>query len=181
MSHFELMPNLVTPVAPAQSCHSWSTFLRISKFQRRIDFAQSCHTWSSCPVISLLDHLPSRVTCGALAQSCHFLCSCPFMSLLELLSCLVTPGASLVSTGALALSRQSWRSCLVMWQLVFLPTNIYVSAAYCFSPVVSLLEPLLNVVTPGVSHDTPGAPAQSCHSWISCQVVLHLEPLPAYF
>ena len=68
MSLLEHFPSIVTPGASRdipgalaqschsgrQSCHSWSTCRRISKFQRRIVFAQTCHagrqscySWSS--------------------------------------------------------------------------------------------------------------------------------------
>ena len=36
-----LSPSRVTPGSLAQSCHSWSSCLRISYFQRRIRFSQS--------------------------------------------------------------------------------------------------------------------------------------------
>ena len=62
-----LLPSHVTPGAHAQSCHSWSSRRRIYKSQRLIAFAQSSHSCISCPVMSLLQHLSSRVTPGVLA------------------------------------------------------------------------------------------------------------------
>ena len=156
---------------------AWSTRRRISKLQRRIDFFQSCHSRSSCPVMLLLELLPSRVTPGALAgellsysgvwftssrvtpgspdQSCHFRSSCSVLPLLALFRSLVTPGASHVTAGALAQSCHSWRSCPVMdfWSSF---------------PVMSLPEFL-------PSHVTPRVVSQSCHSWSCCRRISNLR------
>ena len=89
-----------------QSCDTWNTCRRISDFQRRNAFATSCNSSISCPVMSLLELLPSRVTTGtaageflissgallspsrvtpgALAYASHTRSSCPVTSLLEL-------------------------------------------------------------------------------------------------
>ena len=98
-------PSHVTPGVLAQSCHSWSSRRRIYRTQRLIAFAQSSQSWISCPVMSLLQLLPSRVTPGVpagefpssrgvllspirvtpgtLAQSCHSCSPCQVASLLE--------------------------------------------------------------------------------------------------
>ena len=58
----ELLPSHVTPGTFAESCNSWSSCWRISKFERRIDVAQSFYSLNSCPVMLLLKFLPSHVT-----------------------------------------------------------------------------------------------------------------------
>ena len=154
MSLLELLTSRVTPRAPAQSYHSWST----------------------CPVVSLLELYPSQVSPGTLSLSCHYISTRPFMSLLEHLPSRVAPGthgSEFLSSSdimlspsrvkprspgqschswisrrriymsqrriAFAQSSHSWISYPVMSLLVLSPTNLLVLAAYCCRPVMSLL------------------------------------------
>ena len=160
--------------------------------------AQSCHSWCSCSVVSFLEILPCHVTPRALAQSCHSWSYIPVMSLLVHLP-------SHVTTVALAQSCHSWNTCPVVSLLELMPAKFKVRAAYCFCPVVPLLERLTRQdtsgglpsrVTPGSlaskflissgvmlspSCVTPAAAELTFRSWISCPVESLLEPLPTNF
>ena len=88
----ELLASHVTPGALADGITFFSGVLLSHCGDTPLSLAQSCHYWRYCPVVSLLELLPSRVTPGALAQSCQFLNFRQVLSRLELLSSHVTPG-----------------------------------------------------------------------------------------
>ena len=185
-----LSPSHVTPGVLAQSCHPWSSRRRIYKSQRGIAFAQSSHSWISCPVISLLQLLSSRVNPAVLAS--EFLISsgvCLSPSRLTLGSF-----AQSCHSWSFAQACHSWNSCRRISDL----QRRIVFAQSCHSwiswPVKSLLELLPSHVTPGdlaVScHSRRScrrfsnlqrrtAFTQSCHSWISCPFMSLLELSPS--
>ena len=111
--------------------------------------AWSCHSWSTCPVMLVLDLLPSHVTPGAFTDAF----TSPSGVLLS--PSQVIPGAlgSHVTSWALGQSCHSWSTCPVASLLELLPANLQVPAAYCFRPVVSLLYLLPRHVTPGALAD----------------------------
>ena len=82
----------------------------------------------------------------------------------------------------IAWSCHSWSTCPVMSLLKLSQTDLQVPAAYCFRPVVSLLEllPVMSHLELLGSHVTPGAHAQSRHSWSSCRQIYNFQRRTAF-